>query len=56
VGSAKDGKVTALIPFIEPDADKNANAGMEGVAADAMGNIYVGETSTMTLKKYVKGK
>jgi streptogramin lyase len=55
LGSAKDGKVTALIPFIEPDPDKNNNAGMEGVAADAMGNIYVGETTTMTLKKYVKG-
>jgi DNA-binding beta-propeller fold protein YncE len=55
VGSAKDGKVTALIPFIEPDPDKNNNAGMEGVAADMMGNIYVGETTTMMLKKYVKG-
>jgi streptogramin lyase len=54
VGSAKDGKVTALIPFVEPDPDKNNNAGMEGVAADTMGNIYVGETTTMTLKKYVK--
>jgi hypothetical protein len=28
---------------------------MEGVAADAAGNIYVGETTTQTLKKYVKG-
>jgi sugar lactone lactonase YvrE len=55
VGSAKDGKVTALVPFIEPDSDKNNNAGMEGVSADAMGNIYVGETTTMMLKKYVKG-
>ena len=54
VGSAKDGKVTALVPFVEPDADKNANAGMEGVTADAMGNIYVGETSTMMLKKFVR--
>jgi DNA-binding beta-propeller fold protein YncE len=54
IGSAKNGKVTALIPFIEPDPDKNNNAGMEGVAADAMGNVYVGETTTQTLKKYVK--
>jgi sugar lactone lactonase YvrE len=54
VGSAKDGKVTAFIPFVEPDSDKNANAGMEGVTADAMGNIYVGETSTMMLKKFVR--
>jgi hypothetical protein len=27
---------------------------MEGVAADAMGNVYVGETTTQTLKKFVK--
>jgi DNA-binding beta-propeller fold protein YncE len=54
IGSAKDGKVAALIPFIEPDPDKNNNAGMEGVTADAMGNIYVGETTAMTLIKYVK--
>ena len=55
VGSAKDGKVTAMVPFVEPDPDKNANAGMEGVAADTKGTIYVGETTTMMLKKYVKG-
>src|SRR5213594_2195586 len=55
VGSAKDGEVTALIPFVEPDPDKNNNAGMEGVAADTMGNIYVGETTTMILKKLVRG-
>jgi sugar lactone lactonase YvrE len=54
VGSAKDGKVTAFVPFVEPDPDKNANAGMEGVTADAMGNIFVGETSTMMLKKFVR--
>ena len=54
VGSAKDGKVTAFIPFAETDPDKNNNAGMEGVTADAMGNIYVGETTTQTLKKYVR--
>ena len=54
VGSAKDGKVTALIPFAEQEPDKNNNAGMEGVTADAAGNIYVGETTGMILKKYVK--
>src|SRR6266516_7821623 len=54
VGSAKDGKVTAYVPFAEPEPDKNNNAGMEGVAADAMGNVYVGETTTQILKKYVR--
>jgi sugar lactone lactonase YvrE len=55
VGSVKDGKVTAFVPFAEPDPDKNNNAGMEGVAADAMGNVYVGETTTQMLKKFVRG-
>lgn len=55
VGSAKDGKVTAMVPFVEPDPDKTPNAGMEGVAADAQGNIYIGETTTMMLKKFAKG-
>jgi streptogramin lyase len=54
IGSAKDGKVSALIPFVEPEPDKNNNAGMEGVTADAAGNVYVGETTTQTLKKYVR--
>ena len=27
---------------------------MKGVAADAMGNVYVGETTTQILKKYVR--
>jgi len=54
VGSARDGKVTALIPFVEPDAEKNNNAGVEGVAADAKGNLYAAEVSTDKFKKYVK--
>jgi sugar lactone lactonase YvrE len=54
VGSAKDGKVTALIPFVEPDAEKNNNAGVEGVAADAKGNLYAAEVSTEKFKKYAK--
>ena len=54
VGSAKDGKVTALIPFVEPDPEKNNNAGVEGVAIDAKGSVYGAEVSTQVLKKYVK--
>jgi len=54
IGSAKDGKVTAFIPDNQPDADKNNNAGAEGIAADAKGNVYAGEVSTQTLKKYGK--
>jgi len=54
IGSAKDGKVTALIPFVEADPEKNNNAGVEGVAADAKGNVYAGEVSTEKFKKYAK--
>jgi sugar lactone lactonase YvrE len=54
IGSAKDGKVTALIPFVEPDPEKNNNAGVEGVAADAKGNVYAAEVSTEKFKRYVK--
>jgi sugar lactone lactonase YvrE len=56
IGSAKDGKVTAFIPDTKPDPDKNNNAGAEGVAADANGNIYVGDVTGMELRKYVRAK
>jgi sugar lactone lactonase YvrE len=54
IGSAKDGKVTALVPFVEPDPEKNNNAGVEGVAADGKGNLFAAEVSTEVLKRYVK--
>ena len=54
IGSAKDGKVTAFIPDDKPDPDKNNNAGAEGVAADANGNIYAGDVTGQMLRKYVK--
>ena len=52
--AAESLKEPALIPFVEPGPDKNTNAGMEGAAADAVGNVYRGETTTQALKKYVK--
>jgi hypothetical protein len=55
IGSAKDGKVTAMIPFVEPDPDSNNNAGIEGITADPMGNVYGGQTTGMILHKYIKG-
>ena len=44
-----------MIPFVEPDPDGNNNAGIEGIAADSMGNVYGGQTTGMILHKYVKG-
>jgi hypothetical protein len=54
IGSAKDGKVTAFIPYVEPDPDKNNNAGIEGVAADARGDVFGAEVTSMALKKYAR--
>ena len=48
VGSAKDGKVTALIPDADPDGTG------EGVAVDADGNIYGALTARQALKEYVR--
>jgi hypothetical protein len=52
IGSAKDGSVQALIPGVGPEPDKESVP--EGVAADAMGNVYGAETSANDLKKFVK--
>jgi sugar lactone lactonase YvrE len=46
IGSARDGKVTALIT--DPDPDGTG----EGVVADAEGNIYGSLTAKQALKKY----
>jgi len=55
IGSARTGKVTAMIPFVEADPNANNNAGIEGITADARGNVYGGQTTGMILHKYVKG-
>jgi sugar lactone lactonase YvrE len=88
VGSARDGYVTAFVPFVERMsedaarasgrfsiaeaeaalgstwaeltamgytlADLNNNAGWEGVAADAEGNIYAAGTTTNMVLKFVR--
>lgn len=46
IGSVKDGAVKAVISGLGPDKE-NQSVG-EGVAADAMGNVYWSETSGMT--------
>ncbi|HEX6309931.1 MAG TPA: peptidyl-alpha-hydroxyglycine alpha-amidating lyase family protein, partial [Longimicrobiales bacterium] len=43
IGSVSDGKVTAFIPDPEPDPDASATSGAEGVAVDALGNVYGAE-------------
>ena len=47
IGSAKDGKVTAFIPWAETNT-------LEGVAADDQGNVYGGYTNTLNFRRFVK--
>lgn len=54
IGRARDGKVLHFIPDPEPNPDKSATSGAEGVAADAQGNVYGAEVGPRTLRKYVK--
>src|SRR5438876_10543302 len=54
IGSAKAGSVTAFIPDPESDPDRSATSAAEGVASDAMGNVYGAEVGPKGLKKYVQ--
>jgi hypothetical protein len=57
VGSAKDGSVGAFIPARSPEGKDHLGrsfAGAEGVAADAMGNVYATESKARHLLKYSK--
>jgi sugar lactone lactonase YvrE len=52
IGNARTGEVTALIP--DPVEKITGTSAAEGVAADAMGNIYGAEVGPKRLMKYVK--
>jgi sugar lactone lactonase YvrE len=52
IGGAKDGTVKALIPGL--GADPETQSVGEGVAVDALGNVYWAETAGMTIRKFVK--
>ena len=56
IGSARDGFVTAFIPDPEPDQDSSGTSGAEGVAVDALGNVYGAEVGPKGVKKYVRRK
>ncbi len=53
IGSARDGWVTGFIPDPEPNPDDLVTSGAEGVAVDALGNVYGGEVGPRTVRKYV---
>jgi DNA-binding beta-propeller fold protein YncE len=52
IGSARDGSVTAFIP--DPIVKTTGTSAAEGVAADAVGNVYGAEVGPKRLMKYVK--
>jgi hypothetical protein len=52
IGSVKDGVVKVLIPGL--GADPETQSVGEGVAADAMGNVYMAETGGMMVRKFVR--
>ena len=54
IGSAKDGKVTALIPDTDTDPAHANSSGAEGVVADAQGNVYGAEVGPKDVKKYAR--
>jgi hypothetical protein len=54
IGSARDGWVTAFILDPEPNPDGGVTSGAEGVAVDALGNVYGAEVGPRTLRKYTR--
>jgi sugar lactone lactonase YvrE len=56
IGSAKDGKLIAFIPDPETRTrpEFTGTSAAEGVAADALGNIYGAEVGPRAVKRYVK--
>ncbi len=52
IGSLKDGKVTGFVPPHKTDAPEGAMG--EGIAVDAVGNIYTAEATVRGVTKYVK--
>jgi sugar lactone lactonase YvrE/mono/diheme cytochrome c family protein len=54
IGSGKTGQVTAYIPDTEPDPDKGATSGAEGIWVDARGVIYGAQVFQKTVVRYTK--
>ena len=54
IGSVSDGFVTGFIPDPEPDQDASGTSAGEGVAVDAMGNVYSAEVGPRKVVKYIK--
>jgi hypothetical protein len=53
IGDARTGWVTGFIPDPEPDPDNSGTSAAEGVAVDALGNVYGAEVGPRMLRKYI---
>lgn len=53
IGSAATGWLESFIPDPEPDQDRSATSGAEGIAADHLGNLYGAEVGPQQMRKYV---
>jgi DNA-binding beta-propeller fold protein YncE len=54
IGSARTGEVTFFVPDPEPDPDNSGTSGAEGIAVDALGNLYGAEVGPQTVRKYLR--
>jgi DNA-binding beta-propeller fold protein YncE len=52
IGDALTGEVTDFILDPEPDPDNSGTSGAEGIAVDAMGNLYGAEVGPRTVRKF----
>ena len=52
IGSVRDGFVRAFVPI--PDLGEASTISVEGIAADAAGNLYGAEANSNNLRRYVK--
>lgn len=56
IGSARTGKVTAFIPDPEPDPDKFATSGAEGLWVDRAGVIHGAQVKERTVVRHIRVK
>ena len=54
IGNALTGEVTDFILDPEPDPDNAGTSGAEGVAVDAVGDLYGAEVGPRTVRKYTR--
>ncbi len=54
IGSVKDGIVTAFIPDTDPDPDKGATSGGEGIWANGKGVVYSAQVEQKNVVRYAR--